>query len=128
MGRHTSAKRWRDEGRVSGVESQVSSVSTVVLNALNEGEEAFQQLQELSIFLGGTTQLIADQLFLEVWSTREPDPVGNPGIFDTEANAEEVAKTQDAIDAITAVHQLYQSASNVVVSQEDRLSQLRRMI
>ena len=46
---------------------------------------------------------------------------------ETQANTEEVAKVQDAFDAITALHELYQAASNVVVAQEDRLAQIRRM-
>lgn len=49
------------------------------------------------------------------------------GVSDTVANADEVAKAQAAFDAITALHELYQAADNVVVAQEDRLSQLRRM-
>lgn len=46
---------------------------------------------------------------------------------DTQANAEEVGKVQDAFDAVTALHELYQAANNQVVAQEDRLAQLRRM-
>jgi len=48
-------------------------------------------------------------------------------IFETEANAEELAKTQDLFDAITALNELYNAASNIAVAQEDRYSQLRRM-
>lgn len=48
-------------------------------------------------------------------------------IIETTANSEEVAKTQAAFDAITALHELYQCANNTVVAQEDRLAQLRRM-
>jgi hypothetical protein len=48
-------------------------------------------------------------------------------VSETTANAEEVAKTQAAFDAITALHELYQAADNVAVAQEDRLAQLRRM-
>lgn len=48
-------------------------------------------------------------------------------ISDTTANSEEVAKTQAAFDAITALHELYLAADNQIVTQEDRLSQLRRM-
>ena len=46
---------------------------------------------------------------------------------ETQANAEEVAKTQDLFDAITALREIYQCANNVVVAQEDRLAQLRRL-
>lgn len=48
-------------------------------------------------------------------------------VSETTANADEVAKTQAAFDAITALHELYQAADNVAVAQEDRLAQLRRM-
>lgn len=48
-------------------------------------------------------------------------------VSETTANAEEVAKTQAAFDAITALHELYQAADNVAVAQEDRLAQIRRM-
>ena len=48
-------------------------------------------------------------------------------ISETTANAEEIAKTQAAFDAITALHELYQAADNVAVAQEDRLAQIRRM-
>lgn len=45
----------------------------------------------------------------------------------TQANATELAMTQDAFDAVTAMHDLYQALTNVAVPQEDRLAQLRRM-
>jgi hypothetical protein len=48
-------------------------------------------------------------------------------ILETEANAEELAKTQDLFDAITAVHELHQCADNQTVVAEDRYAQLRRM-
>jgi len=48
-------------------------------------------------------------------------------VSETTANAEEVAKTQAAFDAITALHELYLAADNTVVAQEDRLAQIRRM-
>lgn len=51
-----------------------------------------------------------------------------PGVvFDTQASALEVAMAQDAIDAMTAIHQLYEAATNVAVSVSDRLAALRRM-
>ena len=46
---------------------------------------------------------------------------------ETQANATELAMTQDAFDAVTAMHDLYQAMTNVAVPQEDRLAQLRRM-
>jgi len=33
----------------------------------------------------------------------------------------------DLINAVTAMHELYQAATNVVTTQEDRFAQLRRM-
>lgn len=47
-------------------------------------------------------------------------------VADTEANAEEVAKAQDLIDAATSLHEMYQAADNVAVPAEDRFTQLRR--
>jgi len=48
-------------------------------------------------------------------------------VFETEANAAELAKTQDLFDAITALNELHNAADNVAVVTEDRFSQLRRM-
>ncbi len=48
-------------------------------------------------------------------------------VFETEANAVELAKAQDLFDAITALNELHGAASNLATSQEDRFSQLRRM-
>lgn len=48
-------------------------------------------------------------------------------VYDTQANAEELAKAQDLFDAVTALNELYNAADNGVVAQEDRLSQMRRM-
>jgi len=51
-----------------------------------------------------------------------------PGqVFETEANAAEVSKTQDLFDAITALNELHGAANNLVTTQEDRYAQLRRM-
>jgi len=51
-----------------------------------------------------------------------------PGaVFETQANAEELAKTQDLFDAITALNELYGAANNQVTTTEDRAAQLRRM-
>jgi hypothetical protein len=115
---HTSAKRWADRGRDTGIEKQVSENSTNLRDALITAEEAYQQLQELFAFVGSTVQLLADQLFKEEIADRG----------DSVANAEEVAKTQDAMDAVTAGHELYEAANNIAVAQSDRLSELRRMI
>jgi hypothetical protein len=48
-------------------------------------------------------------------------------VYETQANAEELAKAQDLFDAITAVHELHQCANNQAVATEDRYAQLRRM-
>ncbi len=115
---HTSEKRWGDSS------SQVTAVSTNIRNHLQLGEESYQELLELWAYVGSTAQGLADQLFFEIWSTRETIP-GTP---DTQANAAEVAKAQDLIDAITSVHQLYEAANNIATTQSDRFSELRRMI
>jgi hypothetical protein len=41
-----------------------------MVTALDDGKAAFNELQELYTFAGGTVQLLADQLFLEDWSVR----------------------------------------------------------
>lgn len=115
---HTSAKRWADRNREQGIEALVSRNSTNLRDSLAQAEESYQQLQELFTFVGSTVQLLADQLFKEEIEDRG----------DSVANTEEVAKTQDAMDAVTAGHELYEAASNVAVAQADRLSELRRMI
>jgi len=47
-------------------------------------------------------------------------------IYETQANAEELVMATDLVDAMSSAHELYQCANNVVVAQEDRLTQLRR--
>ena len=130
MAGHTSEKRWRsnqtnDSG--TGVSILVSTAAETVISALSQAEIQYQDLLELYAYAGGTAQLLADQLFYENWSVRESDPIGNPGVLDTQANAAEVSKATDLIDAVTAMHELYQAANNVAVVQEDRFAQLRRM-
>jgi len=129
-GAHTSEKRWYNNMNPNGNDSvadRVQSISLNLLRALNEGEEAYQEMQEMMAFAGGTPQLLADQLFKENWEQREDDPVNFPGVFDTEANATELAMVNDAIAAVTSIHELYQALTNQVVAQEDRLADLRRM-
>lgn len=213
MAGHTSEKRWRRNqnptaGNV-GVSELASQVCVSMITALDQGRQAFNELQELYQFAGGTVQGLADQLFLEDWQSRgvpgmqatitvdvvagaveNPlvaaagtgytngigftmvlaqtagggdrtaevtyDVVGgsvtNPSvsvagsayndgtsitvrempapmnsIFETEANAEELAKAQDLFDAITALNELYGAADNQATTAEDRFSQLRRM-
>jgi len=58
-------------------------------------------------------------------TVQETPAPGN--VFETQANAEELAKTQDLFDAITALNELHNAASNIAVATDDRFSQLRRM-
>lgn len=53
--------------------------------------------------------------------TPSPSPV-----FDTQANAEEVGLATDLVNAMTAIHEIYEAADNGIVAQEDRLVQMRR--
>lgn len=135
---HSSEKRWRDNqtqfsGR--GVANEVSQICERLILELTNAEALYNELLELYQYAGSlgspnlasTAQGLANQLFYEDWVTRESDPIGNPGVLDTEANAEEVAKAQDLINAVTAMHQLYQAADNVSVTQADRFASLRRM-
>ena len=130
MAGHTSEKRWRsnqnnDSG--TGVSGIVRSSVITVLDSLTNAETMYQDMLELYQYVGGTAQLLADQLFYEDWVTRESDPIGNPGVLDTEANTVEVAKATDLINAVTAMHEIYGAATNVATTTEDRFAQLRRM-
>jgi hypothetical protein len=212
MAGHTSEKRWRRNQNTTfgneGVSELASRVCEQMIAALDASQTAFDELQELYVYAGGTVQDLADQLFYEDWTVRSTpgtqavitvdvaagvvatpavtvagtgytDGTGftlnlvltagggdgtaelaydvvsgaitNPSItiagatyndgtdivvqetpaagavFETQANAEELAKTQDLFDAITALKELNDAASNVAVTQEDRRSQLRRM-
>lgn len=130
MAGHTSEKRWRrNQTQVSGagISDQTQQMASSVVSTLLSAEQLYLEMLELYQYVGSTTQGLADQLFYEDWQNRESDPIGNPGILDTEANAAEVAMAQDLVDAITAAHELYQAADNQTVAQEDRLEQLRRM-
>ena len=130
MAGHTSEKRWRsnqtsDSG--TGVSDYIEESCYSILRTLEEAENKYQELLELYQYCGGTAQGLADQLFYEDWFERESDPIGNPGVLDTQANAIEVEKSQAAIDAATAMHELYGAANNQVTATEDRFAQLRRM-
>lgn len=130
MAGHTSEKRWRagqsyDSG--PGVSSIVSGAAEQIITALNTSEAAYAELTELYQYCGSTAQGLADQLFYEDWVARESDPIGNPGVLDTQANAIEVEKAQAAVDAVTAMHELHQAMTNVAVAQVDRIAILRRM-
>jgi len=83
MAGHTSEKRWRsnqnnDSG--TGVSILVNQAAGVVIGGLTDAETMYQDLQELYVYVGSTSQLLADQLFYEDWITRESDPSGNPGV------------------------------------------------
>lgn len=212
MAGHTSEKRWRRNQNPkfgnAGVSELASQVCEQMIAALDASKTAFNELQELYAYAGGTVQALADQLFKEDWESRSTpgvqavitvDVAGgtvatpavivagtgytdgtsftlnlvltagggdgtaeltydvvsgaitNPSItvagttyndgtdivvqetptagevFETQANSEELGKAQDLFDAITALNELYGAANNVVVTQEDRFTQLRRM-
>lgn len=130
MAGHSSEKRWRNnmnQDSGTGVSDLISDSCATVLRGLEEAESLYQELLEVYQYVGGTAQLLADQLFYEDWVQRESDPIGNPGVYDTQANAVEVEKAQAAIDAVTALHEMYQAMTNVAVTQADRAAELRRM-
>lgn len=129
-GAHSSEKRWYKNQNPNGNESVADKVQVAgdqLLDALNRAEQMYGEMQELYAYVGGTMQLLADQLFYEKWSVRVPDPVNAPDVFETQANATEVAMAQDAFNAVTAMHELYQCLTNQTVAAEDRLAQIRRM-
>lgn len=140
MAGHSSEKRWRNNQNAdsgAGISVQVSTAAEQLIGALVSAEALYDELLELyqqantpgggSPDLSATAQGLANQLFYEDWVDRESDPIGNPGVLDTEANANEVQKATDLINAVTSMHELYQAANNVSVAQEDRFAQLRRM-
>jgi len=123
MAGHTGEKRWRRNQNPifgnAGVSEQVSDLCRNMIATLDASKTAFNELQELFSFAGGTVQLLADQLFKEDWEARLP--------AETEANAEELAKAQDLFDAVTALNEIYGAANNQATTTEDRFSQMRRM-
>ena len=111
---HTSEKRW------AGVSGQASVEAVQVLETLNRAEEAYQQMQEIYVYAGGTAADLAELLFKEEIAARSsPDNV---------ASTEEIDKATDLVNAMTAAHQLYQAANNIAVAQSDRMTDLRRMV
>lgn len=109
---HSSEKRW------AGVSADISGFSRELLNILNSAEEGYQQMQEVYTYAGGTATDLAALLFKEDIEARA----------ESTPNQEEIDKATDAIAAMTAAHQLYQAANNIAVTQEDRMTDLRRMI
>lgn len=111
---HTSEKRWAE------VNSRVGNLALEMVNILNQAEEGFQQMQEAYNYAGGTATDLAYLLLKEIVDAR-PSPDNVP-------TTEEIAMVQDAIDAMTAMHQLWQAANNTAVTQADRMTDMRRMI
>ncbi len=108
---HSSEIRW------VGVAPLVSGRSADVLRILSEAEEMFSDLAEVYAFVGGTDQLLADQLFRE-------DIAGRG---ESVANTEELGKATDIRQAVQVMHELYEAMTNVAVTQADRAADLRRM-
>lgn len=100
---HSRNVRW------DSIESVLTEQATAVVKAVEAAESAYQDLQELYAFAGGTAQLLANQLY-------EMNP----------ATADEVATVQDAIDSALALHELYLAMTGGTVAADDRLATLRR--
>ncbi len=128
MAGHTVEKRW-DQNRFAdaGIGQLVRDAAVNTVEHLTSSENLYQDLVELWAFAGGTDQAVANQLFFEIWSTRVSDPIGNPGVLDTEANSVEVAVVSDAKAAMLATHELYEAMTNQVTVTKDRIATLRRM-
>ena len=110
---HSSEKRWTE------VSKKISSLAQGLVDHINYSEEAYQQMQEIYTYSGGTATDLAALLFKE-----EIEAAGSP----FQPTQEQIDKATDAVAAMTAAHQLYQAANNEVVAQLDRLTPLRRMI
>lgn len=124
MAGHTSEKRWdKNQFGDVGVGEIVKNAALQMVFAMDMGEAAYEDLLELWDFAGGTDQLLADQLFREIWSVRETVP-GTP---DTQANPQEMGQVADARATMLAIHELYEALTNVAVTQANRIATLRRM-
>ena len=124
MAGHTSEKRW-DTTKIGpgviyeGISGKGSKISGDLVVMLHTVEEAYQEMQEIYTYAGGTNADLAELLFKEDIAARSsPENV---------ASQEEIDKATDLVNAMTAAHQLYQAANNVAVTQADRFSSLRRM-
>lgn len=100
---HSSNLLWKD------IEQIVSGISRTMLRELILGEEAYQDLLEAYQYAGGTDQAFANLL------------------FNTTADAGQVAQVTDARQALVAVHRLYELMTNNAVAQADYAADLRRM-
>lgn len=118
---HSSEKRWDD------ISSIVQNRASILLSEIQLGEEEYKDLLEVFTFAGGTDQLLADQLFFELWFERVSDPIGAPGVEDTQANAAEVAKVADLSATMLSVHQMFLAMTNTAVATKDRAADFRRM-
>ena len=101
---HTSETRW---GEVS---KHIADVSNSFLDSITKSEALYQDLLELWAYAGGSDQAVADLLF-------NADP----------ANATQVQMAADAKAAMLALHELYEAANNIAITQDDRVAALRRM-
>ena len=110
---HSSEMTWRQASE------KVAMSSEMILRSLTDAEDIYLELNEVYNYAGGSDQLLADLLFTEEIQIR--------GVSPFEANAEEVAKIVDLKAAIQALHQLYECLNNVVTTQADRATLLRRM-
>jgi hypothetical protein len=129
MAGHTSEKRWTTRAinsfdgtriRLEGLSERAQPLLKEFVEQLILVEEAYQQMQEIYSYAGGSNTLLAELLFKEEIAARSsPDNV---------ASQEEIDKATDLVNAMTAAHQIYQAANNVVVTQSDRLTEMRRMI
>lgn len=108
---HSSEVRW------TGAAPLVSGRSADVLRLLSDAEEMYLDLVEVYIFVGGTDQLLADQLFREDIAGRS----------ESAANAEELGKATDIRQAVLVMHELFLAMTDGTVSQADRAADLRRM-
>ena len=130
---HTSEKRWQRNQNANGgngLNQEVSDLSGSLLDVLSRAEKISLELEELIDYTGGkknSIQAIADQLFYENWSSRESDPLGNPGALDTGANESERQKVSDAVAAINAAREIFEFANTAEKNNRSRLSTLRRM-
>jgi hypothetical protein len=121
---HTSEKRWDDTNvngkNYTGISERASNEVRELIARLLQIEEAYQQMQEIYTYAGGTSELLAELLFKEDIAGRDsPDNV---------VSTEEIAKATDLVSAMTAAHQIYQASNNIVVTQSDRLTEMRRMV
>lgn len=118
---HSSEKRWKNKTvdgiKMEGISEIASQISNSLIDSLNFVEAKYLELQELYNYAGGTITDLANLLFKEEIADRN----------ESVANTEEIAKTTDLFNAVTAAHEIYQAANNVAVTQEDRLAELRRM-